>query len=319
MLAPLVGEFLLGNQPITAIAGLFVLAPMYGGGAILVRESARRAGRGWPTIIVLGAAYSIVEEALIDQMLFNPGYLGLHSFDGMSPIPGVGISASLLQGTLTLHAIWSISVPIAMVEAFDPRPEQPWLRLPGLTVTALVFLAGSLLLAIYQAIDLDFVASPAEWIGSVIAVAGLVWTAFRLPAPVSSTDARPTVAPWVVGVTTFALTGSYWLEAVVQPDGGTADWVGVGLWFVLVAVSFAVLRGWSRRPGWGRAHRLAAAGGALMTYAWAGYVQSSQLGDRTRAVGVVGTLVFGLGAVVLLVAAVRSVRARSAWSGHPAG
>ncbi|MFG2674654.1 hypothetical protein [Streptomyces sp. NPDC048445] len=30
LLAPLIGEFLLGNQPITALPSVFLLAPLYG-------------------------------------------------------------------------------------------------------------------------------------------------------------------------------------------------------------------------------------------------------------------------------------------------
>ena len=43
--APLVAEFLLGNLPIKLLPALIVLAPMYGGGALLIRESVRRTGR----------------------------------------------------------------------------------------------------------------------------------------------------------------------------------------------------------------------------------------------------------------------------------
>jgi hypothetical protein len=55
LLAPLVGEYL-GNVSITEIGALPVLALLYGSGAILVREVARRTGRGWPTMLVLGLA-----------------------------------------------------------------------------------------------------------------------------------------------------------------------------------------------------------------------------------------------------------------------
>ena len=51
-LSPLVGEFLLGNVSIDALPIGLVMAPMYGGGAVLIREVARRAGKGWPTIIL---------------------------------------------------------------------------------------------------------------------------------------------------------------------------------------------------------------------------------------------------------------------------
>src|SRR5262249_34593485 len=77
-LAPLVAEFLLGDFPLSMIGILLVLAPLYGGGAILIRETTRRAGRGWPTILTLALAYGIFEEAFTTQTLFNPNYLGLN-------------------------------------------------------------------------------------------------------------------------------------------------------------------------------------------------------------------------------------------------
>ena len=89
-LSPLVGEFLLGTQAITQLGGLLILAPLYGGGAVLIREVARRTGRGWPTIVLLAAAYGLLEEGPIDQLLFNPAYLGLSSFAGYAPVPGSG-------------------------------------------------------------------------------------------------------------------------------------------------------------------------------------------------------------------------------------
>jgi hypothetical protein len=71
-LAPLVGEYLLGNVSIVEIGALPILALLYGGGAVLIRELSRRTGRGWPTILVLGLAYGLIEAGLIDQTLFNP-------------------------------------------------------------------------------------------------------------------------------------------------------------------------------------------------------------------------------------------------------
>jgi hypothetical protein len=77
VLAPLVGECLLGNLTIPEIGLLLpVLAPMYGGGALLIREVTRRAGRGQATMLLLGVAYGLVEEGLADQMLFNRHYAG---------------------------------------------------------------------------------------------------------------------------------------------------------------------------------------------------------------------------------------------------
>jgi hypothetical protein len=71
LLAPLVAEYLLGNLPITAAGSLVVLAPLYGGGALLIREVARRLGRGWPTLLVWGVAYALLEEGIVTMSLFN--------------------------------------------------------------------------------------------------------------------------------------------------------------------------------------------------------------------------------------------------------
>jgi hypothetical protein len=50
-LIPLAAEFLLGNIPIAMLAALVTLAPLYGGGALLIRDLTRRAGRGVPTML----------------------------------------------------------------------------------------------------------------------------------------------------------------------------------------------------------------------------------------------------------------------------
>jgi hypothetical protein len=43
--APLVAEFLLGIFPLRLLPALVVLAPMYGGAALLITETVRRTGR----------------------------------------------------------------------------------------------------------------------------------------------------------------------------------------------------------------------------------------------------------------------------------
>ena len=75
LLAPFVSEFLLGDLPITMLPALIVLAPMYGGGALVIREIVRRSRRGWPTLMVLALAYAVLEEAFTTQTLRIVGIL----------------------------------------------------------------------------------------------------------------------------------------------------------------------------------------------------------------------------------------------------
>ncbi|CAM5494556.1 hypothetical protein SRIMM317S_04274 [Streptomyces rimosus subsp. rimosus] len=74
LLAPLVGVHFLGNTPMSDLGALFLYLPLYGCAALLIREIARRTGRGWPTMLLLAAAYGLFEEGPVDQMLWNPHY-----------------------------------------------------------------------------------------------------------------------------------------------------------------------------------------------------------------------------------------------------
>src|SRR5271167_633822 len=144
-IAPLVAEFLLGDLPIKMLGTLVILAPMYGGGALIIREVVRRTGRGWPSILVLAFAYSVLEEAFTTQTLFNPNYLhlNLHLLEP-AYIPSLGIGVWWTIFVLTLHTVWSISVSVALVEALVPdRATAPWLGRVGLTVTALLLVFGA--------------------------------------------------------------------------------------------------------------------------------------------------------------------------------
>jgi hypothetical protein len=306
VLSPLIAEFLLGNQPITQLGGLVLLAPVYGGAAILIREVTRRAGRGWPSILLLSAAFGLILEGLIDQMLFNPGYVGLRSFEGLSNIPVLGISASMVQATLTLHTVWSICVPIALVEAFDGEPKRPWLGGFGLTVTALVFIVGSTISWIYQSQENHhFVASPAQLAVTAVFVVALCVAAFRIKRRPESTARKSPPTPWLTGAASFGLSSLYWLESTVVPDTNVTQWIGVAGWFVLVGVTAALVRYWSRQPGWTDLHRLALAGGALLTYVWVGFEHSRYLTASTS-VAITGNVIFGAGAILLLIKAVRA-------------
>ena len=140
-LAPLVAEFLLGNLPITLLPALVLLAPLYGGGALLIREFTRRAGRGVPTMLVLGVGYGLLEEGIATQSLFNPHYVGADLLS-VGYVPWLGIAVPWTLFVLTLHAVGSTTVPIVMAELCARERTGPWLGRPGLVVTAVLLLVG---------------------------------------------------------------------------------------------------------------------------------------------------------------------------------
>ncbi|ATW28756.1 hypothetical protein DCMF_19735 [Candidatus Formimonas warabiya] len=297
-LAPLVGEYLLGNISIQDIWALPFLAPMYGGGALLIRETTRRTGRGWPTIIFLGLAYGLIEAGLIDQSLFNPSFEG-HDFQSAAYIPVLGISAYNGLAFLAGHAVWSIGVPIALVETLVPgRSTRPWLGKAGLLITGGLYLLGSVFLFRNIQEEEQFLASAPQLIGAAVVALVLIGIAFALGRrPHPKTGGR-TPHSWQVGILSFVISSLFF--------AASESWMGVAIKLFLLAVITALITRWSRRQGWGPAHRLALAGGALLTYAWGGFILTMLLG-RTEIIHFIGNGIFASGAVVLLIIAARRI------------
>jgi hypothetical protein len=300
LLAPLVAEFLLGNISISAFGAFVVLAPLYGGGALLIREVARRTGRGWPTILLLALAYALVEEGLVAQTLFNPSYFGTHLL-GQAHVGVLGIGVWWALFVLTLHTVWSISVPIMLVESLVPdRRTRPWLGPTGLSVTALLLLLGAVLNGAVTYAQERFLASPAQLAGTAGVIAGVVAAAFRVRTGPAASDPRPAPSPWIVGLVALVASSVFLAPPYLR------GWPLVAAYLVLYAVVIAVVLRWSRRTGWGPVHELALAGGALLTYAWHGFPERPVLGSTTT-LDLVGNTVFATGAVVLLALAAQTV------------
>jgi hypothetical protein len=310
-LAPLVAEFLLGNLAISALGALVVLAPLYGGGAVLIREVVRRTGRGWPSLLLLALAYGVLEEGITTMSLFNPDYAGVRLLDN-GFIPQLGIAGPWTVAVLTLHTVWSIGVPIALVESLVPaRRTTPWLGRVGLAVVGAVFAFG---VAVNTAISIatyHFVASAPQLLASAVVVAVLAGCAFRLgptPHATASSAAGRAPSPWLVGLASFVSSGIY----KMLPNTWS-PWVLVGLVLLLDVGAVAVVYQWSRLDGWGDAHHLALAGGALLTYAWSAFPQTPVLAaDPT--VDLVGNAVFAVGAIALLCVAALRLRHQPAAS-----
>src|SRR5262249_35453142 len=107
LLAPIVGEFLLGDLTVRQLGFVAFFIPQYGGGALLVRELTRRWRRGWPTMLMLALAYALVQEGLTTQSLFNPNYANERLLD-YGYIEALGTSLNWTVFVLTLHVVWSI-------------------------------------------------------------------------------------------------------------------------------------------------------------------------------------------------------------------
>ena len=118
LLAPLMGEYLLGNLKFRELYLLPVLGLLYGAGAVLIREVTRRRGRGYTTVLGLGLAYALVEEGLVTQLLFNQDYFSGQRELAVTVVPALGIDVWLTLIVVAMHVVWSITIPIILVEAW---------------------------------------------------------------------------------------------------------------------------------------------------------------------------------------------------------
>ncbi|MGA8114090.1 MAG: hypothetical protein WCA46_10555, partial [Actinocatenispora sp.] len=291
LLAPFIGEVLLGNTH-SPIGYLFEL-PMYGGGALLVREVTRRTGRGWPTILLLGVAYGLVEEGLGDLTLWSPKWMGMRLLD----YGHLGIGWPWWMHVLTLHAVFSIGVSVAVTEAlFARRGSGPWLGRVGLTVTVVLFVLGTA--GVNQA---GLWGYTLRWwqVGVTVALTAVfVVAAFLVPrrrGAATDTAAVPGVLP----VALLGLVPASVFLLVYRLTPGTLDVpavVPIAVHVVLMAVVVALVGRWSRRAAWTGTHRFALAAGAALAYAWygfllTGYTPQYELGQALYALIGIGVLV----------------------------
>ncbi|MET8992144.1 hypothetical protein ABZW49_42420 [Nonomuraea wenchangensis] len=303
VLSPLAGEFLLGNLPVTALPALIVLAPLYGGGALLIRELARRKGAGWPGMVLLAVAYGVVEEGLLTRSLFDPHFAGM-DLASYAWLPGVGVSAWWTTFVLGgVHAAGSVLAPIAVMEALVPsRAEEPWLGRPGLVVAGVLYVLG----AAATALNPDaYRASAGQLAGAAVVAALLVVLALRRPATLQERTAKraPGAGP-VLGLTLVAGL-AFWLAALTIDVLGA--WPAVAANVALYAAAYALVAHWARRAGWGPEQRFALGAGWMLTYAWHSFPQPPAL-PATPAVDLAGNVAFAAAAVVLLAVAWSRVR-----------
>jgi hypothetical protein len=307
VITPLIAEYLLGNVPMNWIVLLPFLMLLYGAGAALVRELARRSGRGWPTMVTLALAYAVIEESFATQSWFNPDFEG-HRLLDYGYVPSMGTSPTWVIFVLLLHVAWSICTPIALTEAiFNKRRLEPWLGRTGICVVGGIFVLGVALLMVHFIGKNHFVASPTQFLISGVAVTCLVIAAFVLfparlpsahqtePLPISK-SIEPAPRPWVLGATSFIAGSSFCMIQELAPKTGFPAWLTTTLSLSIGIGMAGYISRSSKRSGWSDRHRFALACGAVLVYCWFGFVVEADIYETAalseRMLFVLLTLIF---------------------------
>lgn len=268
LLSPFVGEFLLGNIPPDPLSWLTMIPQLillYGGGAVLIREVCRRLGHGYPSMVLLALAYALIEEGIVLGTLFNREYLDLGLLD-YGWVPALGTSPVWSVYVLTIHVVWSIMIPIVLAESLFPgRAREPWLRLPGIIVVAVIYLLGALLLGAGSFYTYGFFPEIPQLV-TVAALAVLSILAGLVLRPAGR--AKPGEAPPALAVAVLTLVSGSALILAQEFDELLTTYALMGAALVIGGSTVLIAGG---RRGWRAAHTTAAVTGALGAYCWAGF------------------------------------------------
>lgn len=251
VLAPVLGDCLTGATPPLNLVfwppGAVYLVALYGCGALLCREIAYRRGLGLAGLCVLGAAYAVVEEALVDRFWFKPRS---PSDGGLGHYGELWHTNVVLATNLTVfHVAVSIVSTIVLVELWFPRfRRRAYLSRRGLTV------AGAVFVVLPFALSGEYSPHPLpQLLLALILVVTLVLLAIRLPGRPSLWASTATPGPKRRGVipVAFLATGANLL--LMGLSDTSAPWpVTLAAVLAPVVVGYFALRPLVSGPVFGR-------------------------------------------------------------------
>ena len=295
------------GRPLALLAGILVLGPLYGGPALLLREVARRTGRGWPSMLLLATAFGLIECGVVDQSLFTDSYRDIpdwgHALHATYVAP-LGVGAYYAQSFVLGHIIYSFCAPIALVEAVQPSAARtPWLGRRGMGVVALLYLAAAALVLDDHLAHEASHASVGEVVVTLAVALALGAAAFALRPGSREERAEESRAPrvGVVVAASFVLAS---LQAAMPET-----WRGVTVAIASTAVAGFLLLRASRRRGWTLAHAAGVAAGVLLSRAVLAFSYYPVIGEVSATRKYSHNVAMLLIAVAIGVAAVRRARA----------
>jgi hypothetical protein len=240
ILTPGIPEYLSSSSPVYTI----VLNPaqfalqlaanlgLYGPGVLLIREAMIRWDKGWGSVLLLGAAYGILEEGIALSTLFNPeaGPVGQLGYFGH----WLGVSWVWSAGILPVHMIFSISIPILLLGLALPGTRgKSLLSRRGMAAVAVILTADVLSLSLVILLVEHFWMGTAVFVLSLAAVGGLALLARRAPSGVPLAATRlPTARP-----RTMAILGAVFYPAVLFTEFiavGNKDPASIDFFLVLL-------------------------------------------------------------------------------------
>jgi hypothetical protein len=280
VLTPLIAELALGSTPITMAWLVLLWMPIYGSLVLLIRELVVRTGRGWPSIVLLGLAYELLEDGIGLQALTSPHLYGAAQLGARI----LGFNLPYWVANALYHVTFTVIVPIATVNLIFPRHRgRPYLKRGGMVIAAIVGALGVLILRLSVPPSQDpGYQAPVPFVIGVLAIVIILGVlALRvLPTvrtPPVDEKAVPSLAALypVSGVVIIVLIFLVFpLPGAEQPAYTHGMWVLFPLVIAVLgaAACYRQLRRLTRSSAWTDRHTLAVAGGASVGHTIVGTV-----------------------------------------------
>lgn len=240
LVAPFCGEALSGSTPPLDLIlpwNLALMSALYGCGALLCREVARRFRLGLVGLCLLGAAYGVFEEGLVDRYWYYPKFWHDSGVGSYSVFWHTNV---LLAVHLTaFHVAVSISCSTVVVEhLFPARREQPWTGVRGLVLAALVLGVG---VPFFYG---EFNRGPGA---AVLVAAGglcvlLVVAAFVAPRLRRTSVARTQGSGRGLGLIAFTCTAAHFVAVYSLPSTGVPWPAGIVIAVAPIVVGIYLVR-----------------------------------------------------------------------------
>jgi len=252
ILAPLLGEMISGSSPPSEYSQpltFLLLTMLYGTGAVVIREIARRWEKGWVSVLLMGMAYGIFEEGVMVRSFFDStwGDLGQLAFYGR------WISVNWIWSiALTIfHAVVSISIPIVITELLFPKKKGIlWLSKKGLVGFIIVLLINVLLGPFFR-MKITIIGM----LASILSIIGLVLLAYKWPVGIEEKELTNEVPQWkiivigsvlmvglIAGMWIFPSLSVPWVLTFIFLSG--LPWIGMQ-WFQQLGVNR-----WTEKQQW---------------------------------------------------------------------
>jgi hypothetical protein len=244
----------------------------YGSAAILARELTVRWRRGWPSVLLLGATFAIVQEGLGTKVFFDPTRTELSPLVNYGTDPA-GVHWVFIVQLIIYHAVYSVTVPVLLVELmFRDRRGEPWVgnRMLWLAMLCIAVITW-LLYLIYS-----YTPPPGPYITATVAAIIVFVLARRVPCKLAASGSAQAWAPsgyFLLGLTAGAL---FFLVSFGAPSANVPPLLTALALPGIAAVGGRIVARHSTSPSWAARHELGLAAGLLAPLILLAFFQESR-------------------------------------------